>query len=134
MAAFPAHAYQEHQVTTVGRGQLLLMAYDGALRFLEEGKRAIRANQFELKNHNLQKAQRLLLEFLQTLDHQASPDLAERLDRLYRYMYDRLTYANVNDDERAVMEVAGLLGELRQAWGEAELKARSMDGSMSGGH
>ncbi|MHB9130821.1 MAG: flagellar export chaperone FliS [Armatimonadota bacterium] len=125
MAALSANlSYQSNQVTTVSRGQLLVLAYDGMLRFLHEGKRAMQQHNYEAQNVNLTKTQALLTELLRTLDHAINPQLADNLDRLYRYMYDRLTTANVHDDSAAVDEITHLISELREAWVEAEAKCR----------
>ncbi|MHB0936619.1 MAG: flagellar export chaperone FliS [Armatimonadota bacterium] len=129
--------YRENQITTASRGQLLLMTYDGLLRFLEEGRRAMSESRYDAQSTNITKAQTLLLELLSSLDHHAAPELANNLDRLYRYMYDRLTLANVKDDEKSLTEVAGLLGNLREAWAEAERMTRtqmSVEPSLNGGY
>jgi flagellar protein FliS len=125
MAALNAQAcYQNNQVSTAGRGQLLLMAYDGMLRFLTEAKRAMLEGDLEAQGTNIAKTQALVLELLCTLDHQAYPLLADNLDQLYRYMYDRLTWANVHDDTVALAEVVRHLHELREAWAEADRLSR----------
>jgi len=45
--------------------------------------------------------------------------MAATLRSLYEYLYDRLTHANVRDDEGAVVEVIGHMSRLREAWAEA---------------
>lgn len=129
--------YRENQITTASRGQLLLMTYDGMLRFLEEGRRAMSESRYEVQSSNITRTQTLLLDLLSSLDHQAAPELANNLDRLYRYMYDRLTLANIKDDQKALTEVAGLLSDLREAWAEAERQTRSqtsVEPSLNGGY
>lgn len=129
--------YRENQITTASRGQLLLMTYDGMLRFLEEGRRAMAESRYDVQSSNITKAQALLLDLVSSLDHTAAPELAKNLDRLYRYLYDRLTTANVKDDEKALTEVAGILADLRQAWAEAERQTRSQmsaEPSLNGGY
>jgi len=138
MAHFSAYGnYRENQITTASRGQLLLMTYDGMLRFLEEGRRAMSESRYEAQSSNITKTQTLLLDLLSSLDHTVAPVLANNLDRLYRYMYDRLTMANIKDDEKALTEVAGLLTDLREAWAEAERQTRSqasVEPSLNGGY
>lgn len=130
MATLSVNAYyRESQITTVGRGQLLLLVYDGMLRFLGESKRAMAAQQYEAQNTSITKTQALLMELVTTLDHTIMPELARNLDRLYRYMYDRLTHANVHDDEQALMEVARMVADLRETWAEADRLTRA-DGTM----
>jgi flagellar protein FliS len=126
MAAFNAQAcYREHQITTADRGQLLIMVYDGMLRSLAEGQRAMTDKRIEAQHSSLLKAQRLLGELITTLDHAANPQLAGQLDRLYRFMFDSLTRANIYDDTKLLTEVIGLLKELRGAWVEADATVRN---------
>lgn len=136
MAALNANNYyQQSQVTTASRGQLLLLAYDGALRFISEAKRAMQSNEYERQNTTLQKAQALLMELRYSLDHKAAPELCASLDYLYRHLHGQLMYANVYDDQAALDEVAGMLTELRETWAEAERLARDTDRvlTMAGG-
>lgn len=129
MAALNANAYyQASQVNTASRGALLILAYDGVLRFLAEAKRAIANRQLEVQNTNLTKAQAIIAELMSSLDHSANPQLAGSLSRLYAYMYDRLVYANVHDDEAAIVEVSRMLSELREAWAEADKIVRCQEG------
>lgn len=130
MAPFNAKAnYRENQCNTASKGQLLLMAYDGMLRFLSEGRRAMHEQRYEEQNTCLTKTQALLLELTAALDHGANPEIASRLEALYLYMYDELTKANVYDDEKGVTEVARLLANLREAWVEAERQTRCQEGA-----
>ena len=117
--------YQESQVTMSGPSQLLLLVYDSMLRFLAEGKREMQKKNYEAKNTYLLKTQRLLGELIIAIDHSVYPELAANLDRLYRYLYDRLTYANIYDDEAVLMEVAGHLNDLRGAWKTASKEWRN---------
>lgn len=112
--------YQESQVHTASRGKLLLMAFDGAIRFVRQARIHMAERRYEEQNVNILKAQRIILELMATLDMKASPDLAERLMSLYEYMYNRLVQANVSDDEGALDEVLSMLADMRATWAEAE--------------
>jgi flagellar protein FliS len=133
-ALHPNTYYQTQQITTVGRGQLLVLVYDGLLRFCGEGKRAMAEGNLELQNQAITKAQALIIELLSSLDHNAFPELTSRLDSIYHYVYDRLTHANVHDDSAALDEVTRLLKNLREAWAEAELRTRQETVQPAGNH
>ena len=125
MVAIAGNAYYlEQQVTTASRGHLLIMVYEGMLRFLTEAKRAMENKQYELKNNRFQKTQGLLMELIHTLDHAAMPELAANLDRIYRLLYDQLTYANIHDDPQVLASVITSLKGLHEAWVEADQLAR----------
>jgi flagellar protein FliS len=71
------------------------------------------------KSINIGKSQAIIAELLITLDPEPNAELAANLTGLYSYMFNRLTDANINDDERAASEVIGILSDLRDAWSEA---------------
>ena len=127
MAAFATvnQSYQTNQVQTAGPGQLLVLAYDGMLRFLREARQAMGRRDYETQNRYIQKTQAILLELQHMLDYNAFPELAAQLNSLYWWMYERLTRANVTDDEQMLAEVAQHLAELRAAWAGAAQQLRA---------
>jgi len=96
------------------------MTYDGGLRFLRLAAEAMEKKDYEAQHTNISKAQNILLELLSSLDHSVNPELASGLDRIYRYLYDRLVHANVSDDIGAVKEAQTLMSQLRDTWAEAD--------------
>lgn len=115
--------YLETQVMTASPGQLL-MAYDIALRALRQAGEHMAARNYEGQQTEIAKAQMVLDELLTSLDAGANPELASQLSRLYTYLYQRLSHANVRDDPRALEEVIAVLSDLRATWAEADVKAR----------
>ena len=118
-----ARTYQTQAVLTASPGLLVLMLYDGALRFLAKAHVALEADKddwhrFEVINRNIQKAQNIIAELKGTLNHDAGGEVAANLDRLYEYYIRRLHEANFKKDVTPVIEVEGLLGELRDGWSE----------------
>lgn len=118
-----ARAYQAQSVLTASPGQLVLMLYDGALKFLalaKEGFNQPESNprRIELININLQKAQNIIAELQANLNRDAGGDLAVTLDRLYDYYARRLFEANMKKRVEPVVEVERFIKELRDAWAE----------------
>ena len=123
MAANYARTYQTQAVLTASPGQLVLMLYDAALRFLSQARAALEGDEndwrrFEVINRNIQKAQNIIAELRGTLNHQAGAGIAASLDRLCEYYNQRLFVANIKKDVAPVIEVEGLLRELRDGWAE----------------
>ncbi|NIM06517.1 MAG: flagellar export chaperone FliS [Armatimonadetes bacterium] len=123
--------YRKSQVMTAGRARLLLMTYDGGLRFLRQAIRAMEEKSLEEQHTNITKAQGIVLELLNSLDHSANKQIAASLDSLYRYIYDRLTEANVNDNTEALREAEMLFSRLRETWVEAEARLSQGDGNFA---
>lgn len=114
-----AREYQQNQILTAGRSQLLLLTYDGALRFLNLARGHMQARQYEAQHNNIVRTQAILLELRNSLDPAVDTEMAASLHAIYTYLYNRLTHANVRDDEQALGEVIAHLAELREAWSRA---------------
>lgn len=117
--------YAESKVTTASKGKLLLMAYDGAIRFVRQAQGHMAAKRYEDQNTCILKTQRIILELISTLNRDANPQLAESLLSLYEYMYNQLVDANIYDKIDTLKEVEKLLVELRAAWEEADRRVTS---------
>lgn len=109
-------AYRQTTVATASPLDLVIMLYDGAIRFLEQAKKAMAASDYSRQNENLTKAQRIITELSVCLDLDRGGELARNLMSLYIYMNNRLAEANISDDQSALDEVAGNMRELREAW------------------
>ncbi len=111
--------YQQTQVTTASPERILIMLYDGAIRFVGRARLAIEAGEKLVKRESISKAMAIVAYLSETLDHQAGWDGAEELDGLYGYMIRELTRANLKDDLKALEVVERLLTGLRDTWDEA---------------
>lgn len=114
----PYAKYKEMQVTTASPGQLLLMLYDGAIRFCREAEAALTEGQLEESHRLLLRAQDVVTELRSTLNLEAGP-VAQNLDSLYEYMQRQLIEANIKKAAQPAQEVAELLAGLREAWEQA---------------
>lgn len=108
--------YLETAVETASPARLIVMLYDGALRFINEAIHAIQARNYEHQNYAFQHAQRILAELISSLDFEKGGEIAENLFRLYTYMYNQLVEANLQDSVERAQHVMQLLSELREAW------------------
>lgn len=111
--------YQIKEIETASPEQLLLILYDGAIRFLNHAKQGFAEDDFEVYNNLLIRTQRIIRELMATLDMTIAPEVAENLYRLYDYLHYRLVQANIKRDVEMVDEVLGHLRDLRQTWAQA---------------
>jgi len=114
----PYQKYQKNMVETVTPAQLVLMLYNGAIRFIKQAQMGLEEEKLEVCHQNILKAQDILTELMTTLDLEQG-DIARNLYRLYDYMYHRLVDANIKKDAELLSEVQLLLSELRDTWSEA---------------
>jgi flagellar protein FliS len=108
--------YLEMAVETASPARLIVMLYDGAIRFINEAAHAMQQRDYETQNAKLQRAQKILAELISSLDFDKGGEIAENLFRLYTYMYNQLVEANINDNLDRLQHVVHLLSELREAW------------------
>ena len=118
----PWQSYQQVATKTAPPGQLVLMLYEGAAKFLQ---RAIAgfdledpAESNEMINNNIIRAQDIIFELNVTLNVKDGGELAMTLRRLYDYMDRRLVQANFKKDKAIVEEVLGRVTVLRDAWSQ----------------
>jgi flagellar protein FliS len=129
--------YRSNAVLTASPGQLVLMLYDGALKAMALAREALNrpeedTRRIEVVNHQLQKAQNILIELQNGLNLEAGGEFAKTLYRLYDYHTRRLFEANLKKDVAPVIEVEGLVGSLRDAWAEMLLKQEPTADRMEG--
>ena len=111
--------YNQVQIKTANKGKLIVMLYQGAIRFMNRALLLLEKKDMEGKGNALIRAQDIILELLYSLDQDMlnqDDELALNLRRLYLYSYRRLVHANVHMDTEAVEEVIKLMQNLLQAW------------------
>lgn len=110
----PFAAYQQNSVTTKSPGELTLMLYDGCIKFITGAIEAVESNNIEKRNECIQKAQKILQEFMVTLNMDIA--MANNLMLLYDYVHQRLTKANIEHDRVILEEAREMVTELRDTW------------------
>lgn len=116
LAGNPYAQYQQAQVDTASPERLLLMLYEGAIRFLNAGRKGILERKYEVAHQNIVKAQDIITEFMATLNMKDGGEFAQNLFDLYEYLNNRLTLANTQKNAAIVDEVLGFVKELHEAW------------------
>lgn len=107
----------ESGVTAADPHKLISMLYQGALLAIANAKNGILRNDIPAKGKAISHAMLIIGDGLNaSLNKEVGGDLALSLAALYDYMIKRLLFANLNNDMAALNEVAGLLGELKEAW------------------
>lgn len=115
-----ANPYKRASIQTASRERLLLMLYDGLIRFVLQAKEAIAERNVQSANRFLQRAQDIVMELRTTLDRDAAPELCNSLQELYTYLYGKLVDANRLKDCAHLDEILPMIQELRDAFAEAE--------------
>jgi len=117
-AASPYHIYKRTQVTTASQGELILLAYEGALKWLASARTEMNKERpnLETVHEGLIKAQAILAELQGALRLDVGGEVADNLYQLYEFMQQQLVEANVRKDPAVMDRVASMLRELQEAW------------------
>lgn len=117
--------YRQTQTQTAAPGELVLMLYRGATRFISSAIEALAARDIDAAHTGLVRAQEIISELRATLDLERGGDIARNLDNIYEYLFHRLLEANFRKDPEPAREVLKLMRELVPAWEEAVRQAKA---------
>ena len=113
--------YRQVQIKTANKGNLILLLYRGAIKFMNKAIEQLERKDLEGKGTSLMRAQDIVLELMYSLDEKMLGEqnpLAVNLQSLYLYAYRRLVHANVHMEVEPIQEVISLLQNLLDAWGK----------------
>jgi len=112
--------YQRSLVETASPARLIVLLYDGAIRFCSLALEAMPLKDFQTQHTNLIKAQRIIAELMGSLDRKSGGEVADNLFRVYAYMLEQLVLGNLADTIEPVQMVQKMLYDLRDTWIEVE--------------
>lgn len=116
------NAYQKYKTTSVqsaSREKLLLMLYEGAIRFVKQAIKACEEKNIADRGLYIGRTYDIILELNNTLDHKVGGEIAKNLEQLYMFMTDQLTQANITGNKKGLEDVLKLLTTLHSGWKEA---------------
>lgn len=113
-----AQAYIQTKVGTTDQGQLLLMLYDGALRFLQQAREKMLAKDYAGKGMYISKALDIIGELSSSLNMEKGGELATNLNNLYFLCTARLLDANLKMNVERLDSVCEILSGLRSAYAQ----------------
>lgn len=122
-----AQEYRKNAVNGASPLQLVVMLYDGALRFMEAGKHAMAHRDVPKQNESLQRAQKIVMELMACLDMEQGGEIATNLMALYTYVLNELIDANVLDKPEGIDRSIRVMSDLRDSWVQVEDTTRKGD-------
>lgn len=108
--------YNNSKVLTASPAELTLMLYEGAIKFCNIAIVAVEQKDVQKAHVNIQKTERIIDYFRQTLDMKYP--VAEDFERVYSYLSGRLIEANIRKDKDILEEVNTHLRSMRDTWKE----------------
>jgi flagellar secretion chaperone FliS len=120
--AATSNVYRESAVLTASPEQLVVMLYDGAMRFLRQAELAAGQDGWQQSGERLSRAEAILDELLATLNMDAG-EVAVRLQAIYVFCRRTLIEARVERSAVKIGHVQRLLADLREAWAQVGVPA-----------
>jgi len=116
MNAYGTDQYRQTQVTTVDKGRLIVLLYEGAIKFLREAVQAQNEGDIPAKANYINRALDIIGELSQSLNMQDGGDIAFNLKRIYQFWTDHLLKAKITRDSPAMDDVIEMMSSLIEAW------------------
>ena len=112
----PYDQYKHTEINTANQGKLIVMLYDGAIKFCNIAIENMQPKTYDIANINIIKAQDIINELILALNMNDGGDVARNLFNLYIYFKKQLLEANIQKNSDILKNVVKLLKELRDAW------------------
>ena len=112
----PYDQYKKTQVTTANQGKLIVMLYDGAIKFLNIALDNMGPRTYDIVNTNIIKTQDIITELLLSLNMNEGGEISQNLFNLYMFFKKELLQANIKKDADIIKNVTKMLKDLREAW------------------
>lgn len=114
LAGNPYAQYKKQSITTATPEKLLIMLFDGALRFTAQARRAMEEKNISKTNEALTRVQDIVNELMASLN--MDYEISHNLYSLYEYINYTLIQANIKKDMNLLTEAEQNLRELRETW------------------
>lgn len=111
-------AYQKNKYETASPHKLILMLYDGAIRFSKKAIEELECKNIAESHQFIVKAQDVVYELISSLNEAEGGEMAQNLKQLYLYIIEQMVQANLKKDSALMQEAINILQELRSAWEE----------------
>lgn len=121
------NAYQKYKATSVqsaSREKILLMLYEGAIKFTKLAIKAAEEKKIADRGVNIGRAFDIVMELNNTLDHKVGGEIANQLEQLYMFMMDQYTKANISGNPEPLKANLKLLQTLYDGWVQAVEKVK----------
>lgn len=117
----PYAAHIEASVLEAEPVELVRTLYRAALDAVNNARVCVAAGDVAGRAAAVSKAVNILRELAFSLNPESEPGMARNLLELYDYMQRRLLVAHLEPSEAPLVEVAGLLATLAEAWDHVEV-------------
>ncbi len=127
----PYNQYKQTQISTANQGKLIVMLYDGAIKFLNIALDNIEPMRYDVVNTNIIKAQDIITELLLSLNMNEGGEISQNLFSLYMYFKRQLLEANMRKDPEMIKQILKLMKDMRDAWDQISATEAKSDKNLN---
>lgn len=128
------NAYQKYKATSVqsaSKEKVLLMLYEGAIRFTKLAIKACEEKKIAERGYNIGRAYDIIMELNNTLDHKVGGEIAVSLEQLYMFIMEQYTRANISGNPEHLKSSLKIIENLYEGWqGAIEKLKKEGEGSQ----
>ena len=118
VAARYHNVYKQNEVSTSSQGKLILMMYEGAIKFTKMAPQSMDKGDIAGKAKYIGKIHDIVNELSVSLDLKNGGEVTARLETLYQFILRQLTLANIKSDRKALESILKVLEPLHDAWAQ----------------
>lgn len=119
-----AQKYKNTAIQSASKEKILLMLYEGCIRFMKQALQCLDAKDIAGRGMNIGRAFDIVNELNNTLNHSVGGDIAKNLEQLYMFVNDQLTKANAYGDRKALVDGIKVMETLYDGWVKAVEKLK----------
>ncbi|MGE0813491.1 MAG: flagellar export chaperone FliS [Vicinamibacterales bacterium] len=108
--------YRQTEVQSRTPLELVVMLYDGALRFLHQAREAVERGDIAARRDATARALAIVGELQSTLNLAEGGEIAQRLDGLYTYVNGRILQAAGDNTTAPLDDATRVMTSLRDSW------------------
>jgi flagellar protein FliS len=120
----PFEQYKKTSVTTMTKGELLILLFDEAIKKLNQGKLLMENNDYDNANISLEKTRKIFNHLIVTLDdkYEISKDLSD----MYMFFNTEIIKSSSRKSPEYIEQILPMVKDLRNTWAEADKITRKV--------
>jgi flagellar protein FliS len=108
--------YQKNQVAGMGQRDLILLLYNGALKFLGQAQEELDNDRTDVFADRVERVHRIIYHLYTTLDFDKGGEIAEKLGSLYSFVISQLYILNSTRSPEIIEDLREILSGLKDGW------------------
>lgn len=113
-------AYTTSRANTMSKVGLIVMLYEGAIRFLSLAVYNMKEKKFYEKAKYINKASKIIEELQNSLDFEKGGEISNNLNKLYSFFLSEISSAGIKNNCESLQKIMNLLTDMKKSWEQIE--------------